>query len=224
MAGNKDHLLVDKTKERPSFRCWRPNSASSLQAENAFGYNAYEEFNEIVRTVHLDECGEIHRSQQLKASPSTETTGTYLLHTFPDMKGLWFGISDLNFEDDLNWHGDVSYKVDLESFLESLKIYNTYLVEVVEFPTTSTSRLLITTQRLDLPQYDPTVKGGPWYKDPSGRNWFLNDARRYDGVTNVFGHQVQFILIIPDCEAASLPDMLRIAPVNNSQTDCASEH
>lgn len=224
MIANRDQLLVDKTKERPAFRCWRPHSVDFLQVDNTSGYNTYEEFQDIVRTVHFDEYKDIHRIQQLTPNPLTESTCTHLLHRFPDMKGLWFGISDPNFDDEHNWCGNVNFDVNLESFLKSLEIYNVYFVEVIEFPSTSTSRLLITTQKFDLPQYDPTVKGGPWYRDPSGKNWFLNDVRRYDGATNVYGHQVQFFLVLSDCKAASLLNMLMVKAVNHSQANCGTRY
>nr|XP_053644355.1 uncharacterized protein LOC128696953 isoform X2 [Cherax quadricarinatus] len=81
------HSGNDDTK----FTCWRPFSLDSLPVVE--GFSSYEEFHDIVRTVHMDDYREIRRIGKMKPYCLTKHTHTHLLKKLPDLCGLWYGIS-----------------------------------------------------------------------------------------------------------------------------------
>nr|XP_053644354.1 uncharacterized protein LOC128696953 isoform X1 [Cherax quadricarinatus] len=205
------HSGNDDTK----FTCWRPFSLDSLPVVE--GFSSYEEFHDIVRTVHMDDYREIRRIGKMKPYCLTKHTHTHLLKKLPDLCGLWYGISVPD-DGQNNWYGNVSFTVNFRSFLQKIKNYNIYFMEVVDYSASNATRLLITNKMLPLPSYDPHSYGGPWYSQ-DGRDWFLTDCRRYDRKYNKYGHKVEFFLELSDHQRASLLDMSSVDPVNHSDAN-----
>nr|XP_053644315.1 uncharacterized protein LOC128696920 [Cherax quadricarinatus] len=211
----EDQILF-KGHGQPFFKCWKPDSVYSLAPDE--GLKSYQLSYNIVRTVHIDDYLEIDNAKHMKSYPLTEHTHTHLLNKVPGLCGLWYGISVPN-DGQNNWYGNVSFTVNLRSVLKKIRNFNIYFVEVVDYNTSSASRLLITTERYQLPLYNPRMWGGPWFSDGRGKDWFLTDARRYDGRWNLNGHKVELFFVIPDNLFGPLFDMSRIDPVNHSEAN-----
>lgn len=227
MAEFKDKILCEVRDSYPSYTCWKPSSLYSLARDST---NSYCSFENVVRTMHWDDFDEVWRKEQMIPNALTERTHTHLtknlpgLPYLPGLKGLWYGI-DVPDNGQNNWYGNVSLKANFWHLLKMLHNFNIYFVEVVEFRTKSASRLLITTQDLPLERYDPHRFGGPWYRDPnSGEDYFLTDARRFNGTENIYGHDVEIIFVISDAMCDSLFKMSIIEPVNHYEANSGSKN
>lgn len=220
MAESADVMLCHDGYSRPSYTCWKPSPLYSLACD---GMNSYRSFDHVVRTLHWDDYENIWEDQQMIPFPLTENTHTHLTKNLPGLNGLWYGI-DVPDNGDNNWYGNVSFKIHFKSFLQMLQDYKIYFVEVVEYRFSSALRLLITTQDLPLERYDPHRLGGPWYRDiNSGEDYFITDARRFDGRDN-YSINVELLFVISDDQCASLFQMSDVVPVNHSEANSSSYH
>ncbi|XP_064093479.1 uncharacterized protein LOC135206148 isoform X1 [Macrobrachium nipponense] len=156
----------------------------------------YQIFHKIGRTVHLHDYEDVQKSQRFTPRKLDRRTVSHLLEKEKDLEVLWFSPVDPKTNNN-SFYGNVNFITDFVKFLSycSQNSFNIYFVEVAEFKTCSATRFLFTRKRYDyLSEYDPRVFGGPWYTDPIGKHFWLQNIRRHDGKTNIKGHALEFLL------------------------------
>ncbi|XP_042216945.1 uncharacterized protein LOC121862697 [Homarus americanus] len=216
MAAAQEDQLLKTVIHRPSHTCWKPRPEHSLQLPS----NYYTEFQEIVRTVHLEDYNQIRMAQRFIPQILTQTSHTHIISELDGQEGIWFGINGPD-DGQHNWYGNVTLSLNFKNLLQTLGSYKIHFTEVVDFQVTSTSRLIVSTRNLGLPVYNPYTPGGPWYRDSHGKDWHLVNAHRFKHpyTHNPYGHTVELFLVITTEEAASLLNMSRIGTANHSEAN-----
>lgn len=221
-----DQVLIDRRQTcYPNHLCWKPSSPYSLEIPN---HSQYMELNIMERVVHFEDFKSVHNAQSIIPNPINESSHSSLPK---NTLCSWFGIPS---QGEHTWFGNVGCQVNFAEFFEAFKP-KSYLVEIVQFNTTSGTRLLFTTQDLeflhDVEEYDPLIRGGPWFKDGNGQDFYLTDCRRYNNIdSNIYPNKLEFIIVLNSGEYNSLYNMSDIIPVNHSRAndniplDCRKYH
>lgn len=194
-----DQHLYTKKGAAPNTVLWRPREGSSVVLKE----RDYQPFNQIVRTVHIPDALAICAVNGIVPKPilSLSTLKATVLHpqrSHPcrNLHVLWFG-AKLDGEDEHahDWYGNVEFAVPIDVMM--LQWRNLYLVEMVQAPTQTITRILVTNADYSsvLPPYDPRTPGGPWRLTPDGRHERLVDCRRYNSKGyNRHGHTLEFMI------------------------------
>ncbi|KAK7065708.1 hypothetical protein SK128_023813, partial [Halocaridina rubra] len=204
-----DYKLLDRWMSRPQYICWRPSNLHSL--ENTSYCLRLEN---ISRVMHIEDFREVRDSNALKPYPIEDRSMTTLRNGF---RCCWFGI----IEDDWchNWYGCIGCQVPFRTFMDTFQP-NCYFVEVRESRTANSPRLLFSTQdvsSLDVTKYNPQLKGGPWYRDEKGIDWYNTECRRYNNTGfNMHPSSLEFIISLSDQEYKKLYELCKVMPVNHS--------
>ncbi|KAG7169680.1 uncharacterized protein LOC121865455 [Homarus americanus] len=212
--------------EQENRRCWLPQAApSGPPVPPPHGphslYRSLEDYKplqHISRTVHFNEYEDILK-EGLKPKKIGSEHLTYISISKQNICALFFGVPGDG--DAHDWYGNIRLKVEFNRMLQEIHP-RVYFVDVVDFKSSSASRLLLTTRRYDnhFPRYDPKVMGGPWYRDPSGKDWYLTNARRYNSTNkNHHGHQLEFLVELNKVEYQKLLSMCEKSPVDHSQAN-----
>lgn len=194
--------------ERPQVTCWAPKDLHSLAGR----WERYKEFSCVIRTVHFEDYKRIRSIEKLDPQPLKKST--HLRQTMPDLEVLWFGMPS----DGHNWYGNVSFVVDLDLLLQKLSL-RTYFIEVVDYRTQSASRLLLTSKTYEhLREFDPQIKGGPWFVDENKKNKYLTLARRCRAA-EWNGHTLELMLELTDSEAKEVFAMASVEAADHSEAN-----
>ncbi|XP_068212980.1 uncharacterized protein [Palaemon carinicauda] len=183
-------------------------------------------FHKIGRTVHLREYEEVQKSQRLIPKHLDVRTVSQLKETEQDLKVLWFSPVDPH-KDDNSFYGNVNFVVDFVKFLSycSQNLFNIYFVEVSDFRTCNATHFLFTRKKYEyLSKYNSKTFGGPWYTDPIGKHFWLRNVRRYDGKTNIKGHNLEFMLEFGENDATWLYNESKPIPVEHCEANAGKSH
>lgn len=214
-----DHVLFKSPEgRRPNMKCWAPENLHSLQVDEdslQVDEDSYMGFETIARTVHLDDFKEVMTNNKIIQCPITENSHLRLSKSW--LMVAWFGLP----ADGHNWYGNASFVVDFNSFLKEFKDFKKYFVEVAEYQTQNASRLLFSSKDYDdLREYDPTIRGGPWYMDSDNKHWALTRARGYKSrFPLVNGHALEFMVELDEDEAKKLFLMSAKRPADHSEAN-----
>ncbi|XP_042229254.1 uncharacterized protein LOC121871167 [Homarus americanus] len=203
--------------------CWLPVAAPGPRLPLPNGPHTlyrsledYKPFTNISRTIHFSEYEDITK-EGLKPTNIQPKHLTYLCTQQSNVYGLFFGIID---DDEVHdWYGNVRLQVDFKKFMKEVRP-RVYFVDVVDFKTSNISRLLLTKRNYDhyFPRYDANILGGPWFRDPSGKDWHLTNARRFNSVAKSHHeHSVEFILELSKEEFQRLYSSCKKLPVDHSR-------
>ncbi|XP_064116844.1 uncharacterized protein LOC135222643 isoform X1 [Macrobrachium nipponense] len=191
-----DELLF-KTKGPKSKFFWRPKNGRSIVLPN----HIYQPFDNIVRTVHVDEALQICQERGMEPKPidthsclNKRTIGN-TDHPCRRLKVLWFGTQPTSESDTHDWYGNIQFAAPVDILLSKWKFC--FLVELMTAKTHTTTRVLVTNTDYSavLPIYNPRHEGGPWYVNSQGHHHFLTDCSRYNNEGfNRNGHNVEFMI------------------------------
>lgn len=215
---NEDNLVLKKSD---NFICWRPNKGDNSLLLSLQDYKIFHKFS---RTVHFDQFQEINKSGEMTPKKFHVVSHSHLGSLHPSCEVLWFGVHNPHQEN--NCYGNTSLIADARDFLSHyVRNLNIYFVEVIDFKTCNASRILISDREYhDLPLYDPYQYGGPWHIDPAGHHYHLQNARRYDKVSNKYGHRLEFMLDLPREERERLYRELKPLPVAHHEANTGKPH
>lgn len=215
-----DELLRNEPDNYPSYICWMPDSDTPLKLT----HHEYKPLQKIIRVLHFEDHIEVFKKSAF--IPSTITEEKHSSMENKPIEGIWFDVIRTD-RIEHNWFGNISYEVDFESFLRTFKP-KFYFIEVVEFRSSSASRLLLTTQTfsdevMNNP-YDPYQEGGPLYIDGRGYNFYLDEIRRYDEETNDFPPELEMFIVLSPDEYKGLYDMCKKIAVEHSEVNVDELH
>lgn len=212
----EDELLLYMPEGSPPYRCWKPDPALPL----AMPDHKYGRLEKIARVLHFEDHIKIFKNSAIIPNPILDVTHSSML---PWAEGTWFGVPPENGRIH-NWYGNISYQVDFKSFIRTFRP-NYYLIEIVEYKTTSTPRLLLTTQNVPeevtITEYDPYEPGGPWLTDENGEHFYLKDIRRYMNCgSNEYPAELEIFIVLSHEEYKGLYDMCDKIAVDHSEANC----
>ncbi|XP_027220852.2 uncharacterized protein [Penaeus vannamei] len=219
---NTKHTVLKKAGD---FICWLPEKGFySL----VLSLQDYKPFNKLSRTVHFHVFQDIQKLRRFSPRKNHILVHSHLGSRYPSCEVVWFGAH--NPHEETSVYGNASFILDMREFMqEHVRKCNIYFVEVLDFKSGNTSRILITHKKYDLPHYDPLQYGGPWYIDPSGKHYYLQNARRYNGLSNRCGHKLEFMLELTEEEAERLfhravPQPVGHQEANSGKPYCCKDH
>lgn len=219
MAGKTHKILL---QQRNSIAWCPQDGPHSLYISLA----DYQIFHKIGRAVHLQDYEDLQKSQSFSPKKLDRRTVSFLLEKEKDLEILWFSPVDPK-KDDHSFYGNVNMVIDFVKFWSycSENSFNIYFVEVSDFRTCSATHILFTRKRYNyLSEYDPRVFGGPWYTDPVGKHFWLCNIKRHDGTTNIYGHNLQFMLEIGQDDGSWLYKQSFPIPVNHCDANTGKSH
>lgn len=193
----RGHTVLKKAE---NFICWLPkNGFYSL----VISLQDYKEFNKISRVVHFHVFLETLELGKFSPRKCHIKSHSHLGSIYPLCEVVWFAPHKPYEENSV--YGNTSLVLDMRDFMKThVRNLNIYFVEVLDFKTGNSSRILITHKEYKLPHYNPLQYGGPWHIDPSGKHYHLQNAWRYDGLSNKTGHKLEFMLELTEEKATYL--------------------
>lgn len=224
MASNKqpvdeidDKTLAHRPFYAPWHRCWLPDPAFPLETPKA----EYARLEKIARVLHFEDYSKVFKKGAILPNTIIDETHSSMPN---ETKGSWFGVSPTD-GGQHNWYGNVSCQVDFKTFLKVFQL-KYYFIEVVEYRSTSTPRLLLTTQSvpedLNVTEYDPSLIGGPWFINQREQHFYLKDIRRFKNIrSNDYSAELELFIILSPHEYKLLYKMCDIVAVNHSDGNCS---
>ncbi|XP_066938512.1 uncharacterized protein [Macrobrachium rosenbergii] len=222
-----DDLLFEKKGPNPKV-LWRPHHGRPIAPSSSS--SCYRPFQQIVRTVHVQDALQACLDQRLQPTPilTKSVLNRYHLqksnHPCKNLKVLWFGTQPPHNEEMHDWYGNVQFAVSTDFLIQRWK--NFYLVEMETTPKHTVSRILITNSDYSevLPVYDPRQEGGPWHINSSG-HFVLRDCSRYNGEgTNENGHTLELMIEGKVRDQMDILNECRITFRNHSKAVGDGEH
>ncbi|XP_064116852.1 uncharacterized protein LOC135222643 isoform X5 [Macrobrachium nipponense] len=225
-----DDLLFEKKGPNPKV-LWRPHHGRPV----APSASSYRPFQQIVRTIHVQDALHACLDQILQPKPiySKSTLNRSFLeksksnHPCKNLMVLWFGTEpprNQGNEEMHDWYGNVQFGVSTDFLMHRWK--NFYLVEMETTPKHTVSRILITNRDYSkvLPLYDPWQEGGPWYITSKG-HFVLTDCSRYNGEgMNKNGHTLELMIEGKVLDQMAILNECIITFRNHSKTVRDGEH
>jgi len=213
-SGRGDSIVFQS--DYPEYTIWKPYSQYKLCVD----VDDYTSFENISRVVHFTDFIDIYDSK-IFTNYSLSTDNHCSLENpnqfNVDYEGLFFGPEVPRKQH--NWYGNVSFKCNIDSFLNRFKL-NIFYVETVDYNTNSCSRILLTYKYYhNLRHYNPRIYGGPWGIDEDGYHFHLTNARRFDSdESSRHGHALEFMIELSEDQLEDLFHFCKIEAVNHSQT------
>lgn len=179
-------------------------------------YANYAPFAKLSRTVHWDHFLEMEENKSMMPRPLGKAMH-YLRGVLPALQVVWFGTPIQGH----NWYGNVSFEVDMQTLLHEFRQFKKYFVEVIDYNTQNASRILLTSQTYDaLREYDPSIRGGPWFVDEDNQHFWLTSARRCNSNETFYnGHALEFMLELSPSEAKKIFRMAAVTPADHAEAN-----
>ncbi|XP_042234709.1 uncharacterized protein LOC121874577 isoform X1 [Homarus americanus] len=191
-------------------------TSKSQMLDHEIADNDYQPPQEIVGTVepkkHM-EAEEVWSLVFVSLNWNQHHTVLSSMMTGQDTRGLLFTCRQLH----QGGPGSVTFKLNFRSVMRYLRnFYETeiYLMEVIEEHEYQVTTRFLVTSRMDptmpfLPEYDPKVRGGPWYRNPDGEDLCLKKIKTYDHKHPDEGlpHNLEFFFKLTDDQYHQLHQM-----------------
>ena len=156
------------------------------------GNPRYEPVIYISRTIHLNDYEESFKKGKLKTRPIDKHSNC-LNQDLRGMQVYWFGVYKNPNEHD--WYGNVNFRIKLTKVLNYFNS-TAYFLDYVEYPTSSSSRILLTKKNLreKLKPLDLHEFGSPLYYIDCCQISHVIQCDRKDGASNFNGHNVEILI------------------------------
>lgn len=211
-----DELLLDKQDNFPPYKCWRPDQDCPFAMSN----DDYVKLETMARVLHFEDYKQVFNKSAIIPNPIRDETHSAMPQ---ELKGAWFGITTTVGSELNNWYGNVSCQVAFRNFFKTFRP-KSYFIEVVEYRTTSSPRILLTTQGipedLNVIEYDPFVRGGPWFIDEMGKHFYLKDIRRYmTHESNKYDAELELLIVLSRQQYQMLYSICDKVAVNHNEAN-----
>ncbi|XP_042214270.1 uncharacterized protein LOC121860941 [Homarus americanus] len=196
------------------FKSWYPDPDRPLVSHEIY----YHKFYDISYTVHFEDYQQMFHEGSIIPNPIIGKKFSYALEANEQL--IQFVVSSTGH----NKYGNISLLINLNELLCYLQIqggFYTYLLEIVEYPSVSVAKLMFShLQFEDIPKYDASKLGNPWYRDPQGNNYCSFSTRRFQYFgENEYDTELEFHLQLTNGQCKELYNKCRREPVSHYEAN-----